>query len=468
MTIWHHDTLKAFSREVHKKDLTFDDMIDEINIEDEDFWVCRVNKVRYLFDSDKIKELPVRTRNYLDYPKDYEKVILNGKTYYKILNMQRVKIKAQKSMTPKELLNIFCDLSHSSSEQFKLYKILNLCGYFTRINCRIAGESEMGKNSVTIALKYLTGQARVINPASYPALLRGLETTKLLNITEPSDFDGFSKFLEDAGDRHPDFENPKLASGQAHTKNNYNINQLSCLITYNTLDYYKERNQEDKFFDNMFRHHILTRFMPFKFDGKIKDVEKSEYNTQIHDSLLTFLRNLNYYHDNWQNHLHGYKLTFNNIKWGIRWRDTFTEIARFCDFISESEAEYDNLINQFMNTHRAYLRMMLGNSTTIKEYNEQPKVERIKEEPLKVTEEFIDDSPQTASQGGYSEITNSVVSPLSPLDFIRNEDTGNGVSTDRIAKGLDSSVGEIYPMLIKLGSNGDIFEHKPDRWKVLE
>ena len=41
-------------REIHKKDLSFDDMTDEISVEDEDFWVCRINKVRYLFDSDKI------------------------------------------------------------------------------------------------------------------------------------------------------------------------------------------------------------------------------------------------------------------------------------------------------------------------------------------------------------------------------------------------------------------------------
>lgn len=86
--------------------------------------------------------------------------------------------------------------------------------------------------------------------------------------------------------------------------------------------------------------------------------------------------------------------------------------------------------------------------------------------------EIIDFSElhQEQEKGDNLAVANEFHTPaeLSPLEIIRKLDNGDGVLTDEIAKGLKCSVGELYPHITKLASNGDIFENTPDRWKVLE
>ena len=463
MSIWHHYTLNSFNKEVYKKDLLFDDLIEEIDVDDEQFWTYKFNQFKCLFLSDEIGKLPVVMKNPLEEGNAFEKLTIGNKIYYKLVEMEQTPFKKQKTMMPYEFFDEFSNIEHTNKFHYGLYKALNLAGYYTKINARVASESEFSKNSVTKTLKYLTNQTRVITPASFPALLRGLLTTRVLNITEPKMFEHFDTFLEIVGDRDTHFENPKLESRGYHTYNNYDITRLSVLLTYNNLDYYKDKHQEDKFFDNIFRHHIQTRYIPFMFKGKIKRIEKTEMNDENYDKLLEWLRNFYYYDENWLKHLHGYSVDLSRMKWGVRYRESFEEIIKFIDFISKDENTFLNRIDELIRCHTAYERMVNGNSVGIYESIAPRKVEKIKDfEPL--IPEIIDFSELKQSQNEEIGLVadNHSSAKISPLEFIKSKSIKGEMCIDNF---LSSYTEDDLNKLLK---NSDIFMPRNNLIVVLE
>ena len=348
----------------------------------------------------------------------------------------------------------------------------------------------------------MTNSTRVITPASFPALLRGLITTRVLNITEPKEFEQFDTFLEIAGDRDTHFENPKLESRGHQTHNEYDISRLSVLLTFNTLNYYKDKQQENKFFDNVFRYHIQSRYIPFMFKGHLNHIERQDLNDETYNELLEWLRNFYYYGENWQKYLHNYGVDLSRLKWGIRYRESFEQIIKFLDFISKDEQDFYNMVDELIRCHIAYMRMIDGNSVTIYDSIMPKKAEPIKDfehlqpeiidlsksnqrvlnhieiggnDGFSLADENAANSPLlpiTLPQQQEKEISSGLeftsLPELSPLDKIRQLDNGDGVFTEDIAKSLNKSVGEIYPIITQLASSGDIFSPKPDKWKVLE
>mgnify|MGYP001579601861 CR=1 FL=1 len=503
ISIWHHYTLNQFSKEIHKKDLLFDDLIEEIVV-DEDYWVFKLGNFKCLYASQKINALPISLINPLQEPSSFSKVNLGNKVFYKLLKYNTRKIKAEKTMLPYDFFNKFSDLEHSNQLHYRLYKALNLCGYFTRINARVASESEFGKNGVTKTLKYLTNKTRIITPASYPALLRGLPTTKVLNITEPKEFEGFDTFLEQVGDKDTHFENPKLESKGHQTHNEYDISKLSVLLTYNTLNYYRDRQQENKFFDNMFRYNIQSRYLPFMFRGFIKHIEKQDLNDEVYDELLEWLRNFYYYEENWEKYLHNYGVDLSKLKWGIRYKESFEQIIKFIDFISFDEKDFYNMVDELVKCHIAYERMVNGNSITIYDSIMPKKAEPIEDfehiEPEIIEIEDSENQSRTFTKSesvvGFSEThpnANSGVSPLffpqhppqtqekgsglsslvvnskgfspifqNPLEFIKAKNNKGEISLDEF---LDNYTEEDLNKLLK---NADVFMPRNNLIKVLE
>ena len=422
ISLWHHYTLNQFSKEIRKKDLLFDDLIEEITMDDGDYWVFKLGNFKCLYASSKISKLPISLISPLHEPNAYSKVNLGNKIFYKLLHYNTRKIRAEKTLTPYDFFNKFSNLEHNNQLHYKLYKALNLGGYFARINVRVASESEFGKNGVTKTLKYLTNNTRVITPASYPALLRGLPTTRVLNITEPKEFEGFDTFLEQAGDRDVSFENPKLESRGHQTHNEYDISRLSVLLTYNILNYYQDKKQEDKFFDNVFRYHIQSRYIPFMFKGSLNHIEKQDLNDEVYNEILEWLRNFYYYGENWQKYLHNYSVDLSRMKWGIRYMESFEQITKFIDFISKDEKEFYNMVDELIRCHIAYMRMIEGNSVTLYD-SIVPK----RAEPIKDFEHLQPEIIDIGEGVGFSGLSPLFLYPPPQEKTLKYEDFKQGV-----------------------------------------
>jgi len=192
--------------------LFFDNLLEEIDAEGEECWLIKYNKSRLLLLSEDIGSLPIMLYSPIENPDYFEKITINSKIHYKIKKVDTLRLRPECTMTTNKWFHSFLDIPHSNSSHFDIYKGLNLCALLGgRINVRVASESEFGKNGVTKTGKLMSGNARVISPASFPALLRGLPSTNLLNITEPKQFEGFDTFLENMGDRDDSFENPKIS-----------------------------------------------------------------------------------------------------------------------------------------------------------------------------------------------------------------------------------------------------------------
>ena len=461
MSYYHHNTVSAFSKEIFRKHLTEDELDAEILFEDEDYWVSKtINKHKFLLPSDNYKDLPIVYRNPLDdtYKNCFEKVHLNNRTHYIIRSIKRAVIQPKQTMSPMEFFSSFADIPHSNPLHWNLYKGICIAGNFSKTMVRVSARTQFGKSSVPSILRELTKQTRVIVPASFPALLRRLSSTKMVFITEPKKFEHFDTFLEIVGDRGNHFENPKLESKGAGTENEYNVSELSLLLGYNHFD---EFSKKEDFFDNIFSYWIQQRFIPFVFSGEVKNFKQEKYDAAVHDKLLNWLRSWYYYKANWINHLHGYSVSLSPMKWGTRYIETFNELVKFFDFVSENEKEFDNYIGELIRCHQAYGRMMNNNSMTLEEVNIPKKVERIKEEVLKVTEESIDDnySPQFPKESkdnreGFSESVlpkSDIESPLSPLYFLNSKEK-HEVDIDLFLDKYPESI------LDKMLSEGEIFK----------
>ena len=276
-------------------------------------------------------------------------------------------------------------------------------------------------------------------------------------------------FLLDMGDFKPIYEKKSRASALHGTRDSYDITNTSLIIFYNTISEIAPSDKE-WYFDNVFGTNIIERYLPLKFNGKV-DIEqfsyKTLYNEHTDEELLKIARTIEWYKQNYESALKPYKADLSFIKISGRQRKSFERITYFLNLYSNDEHEFKQLVNTLLKCYYDYDNM-IKNNKSLNTY-EEPDIQ------LKNNTDFEELHPEIidlSQQEKDSRLVFQELSPLfskqNPLEIIRQLDKGDGVLTDAIAKGFNVSVGELYPIMVKLVSNGDIFEHTPDKWKVLE
>jgi len=159
----HYDILSAFNEEYYKDLITKNHLGEEtiIKINDEQTFVYPVKYKGKIFaiPSDIIEKgkIPIKIQK-------SKKIGYRSSVYHYVTKFASARIKEEKTMSYRELVNTLADFNHSNPDDFLLYKIIALTLYLRKGFVRIVSPAAFGKNSVVGILKTLMTDVAIANP----------------------------------------------------------------------------------------------------------------------------------------------------------------------------------------------------------------------------------------------------------------------------------------------------------------
>jgi len=464
--MWDYRVLGQFKQaRLGNKIITFDDLVRERMIENDGeelhCWVAKKEKREYLLSNSVIKELPIKIISTQDYT---EKTNI----FHFVSDYAHIGFAPEKSYEFRQLIGKFFDVSHNNPKHFLLLKIIAFASHIGKLNTRICSNIEFLKDGTFEVLNYLTNSVAVFDkPRTMAKLEYGVVNSVLVvNELVPKSAEekhSINEFLLSIGSLKPIYQKTTRGSAAFSTKDCYNIENLSLVICYNTLNEVADADREN-YFDFVFGENVKQRYMPFKFSGKVdmsQFLAETPYTLEIDNELLKMARTIEWYKQNYKKEIKPFAVDLSKLILSERYKHSLLQIVNFINLYAETEDEFKMLVNELLDCHYAYKRM-LNSSNLITDYSQEQRPSFSNNdndfEQLAVeTEELFDNTPETANN-----------TQINPLNIIKALDIGEGVLSEEIALKMGLAVGEIYPELERLSRNGDIYEHKPDRYKVLE
>jgi len=295
------------------------------------------------------------------------------KTVYHLVNgYNSVKLIDKKEMSFQKMVDTIGDFFHSKKDlDFLIYKIICFMLYFRKGFVRGVSEGGFGKNSIPGILKILMTDITVVNPRTTAAfehklLNRFIILDEFTNL-ENKQRDTMQQALLSTTDGSTNYEKGSRGSEKIGTFDQYDISNLGMLAIYNVLEYYKENNTEDKYFDYMFQPALKGRFLPLYFSG-ILDATQFTDNldavalaTAFKEPIKKIIRTIKYYDKNLEKELRDYRkdLVKYRLSENGRWDQSFNLIRYGIDLYCEKDDElYKKLVNHLYLMHKRYLNMM--------------------------------------------------------------------------------------------------------------
>lgn len=364
---WSYGVLNEFNRKYYNNIIYFNHLQEEDYIESGSkndpiytpVWIFISNKRKYILHRDLENELPIKIN-------DTSEVMHHKRPHYFINDYAPIKVKQERCMGFRELVDTFMPVKHSFPQDFLLYKIIALTSYITRVNLRVCSEASFGKDGVFNALRYITNKVAVTKARTFPRLEFNLRNDivvlpELGNI-EPAQMSLYQDFLLTVGDFSTTYDKSSLGSTQYKTLNSYDISSLSLIITYNNYDYYYNKKQETKFFDNMFQPAVLNRFFPIKLKGVINVSqftihysEMKETVKQMNDTFVKILRTLEWYKYNYYREFNlENSVDIKLFPMSERQFRSFSCICELIDLYSDTNEEYISLVKRLYECHQDY------------------------------------------------------------------------------------------------------------------
>lgn len=300
-------------------------------------------------DEDNVNKLPIRVNNYAELDSKSNDVVCY------ITEYSSFKVKPELIYNFKEIIHMD-NIIHSNESAWTLYKIISHACRYGRINLRIAANKNWGKTSYFQMLDYLLNKCYVItNPQSFAGMSLGITDDGVLILDEISgdipseDKRSIAKFLYQLGDLRNKIKSGTAGSLSYNTKPMYDVTNLSCVILYNPIGYYNDKN---KYFDFMFTNSpaINDRFLPlYLSDGElpIDQFSKSKHLklTEDHERLFKdYMKSCEWVKQNWKtivdmDYIYD-RLKTKDIKG--RHRDSYVEILCFIYLYSKYSDNLDD------------------------------------------------------------------------------------------------------------------------------
>ena len=262
----------------------------------------------------------------------------------------------------KEFVDTLCDYEHESPIDFKLWKLMFVTAYISRVNFRICTPPSFSKDGIINVTSNLMGDVAKISNPSLPKLIwlltnKVLVTNKVSGL-ERKDISNLEIYYEQAGDFQPTFEKPTMANIKG-SQNTYDISKLSNVVCYNNLD---TQVDKEKYFDFAFPGETLNRFPAFKMRGVLLECFEDVRGVrkvvkQNIDYYKNFIKTFKYYEDNPDVEYKGY--TYQNpFKKGSRYYVNWSRFMITLDKYSETQQEFDELRIALYERHTDYAQMI--------------------------------------------------------------------------------------------------------------
>jgi len=321
VSLWNYEVIQAFNEIYYRGLLTKKDLASnkevvvkeasrfkEENVNNETvvmeepvalnnyFFVLQKNTDRYLLQSDQVHRLPIQVR-------ECEKIAYNKEGFNLIKKFAPVGFAPQRMMSFRHMVDNFAFFNHNNSPHFKLWKIIALTAYLSRINVRVATEPAFGKDSILRLLDDLMEHIGIVQKPTL-AKLEYLTNNKVILVNEfvnlsPQETREIEQYLLTVGDFSNKYQKRSRASSTYGGTEEYDTSKLSVILTYNNLDCYPE---DIKYFDEAHTKQIKERFLPFKFSGRLEHVfnreaTPSELAEKHKDFYVAIARTIKYFGD---------------------------------------------------------------------------------------------------------------------------------------------------------------------------
>jgi hypothetical protein len=377
---WNYDVLAEYNECKYKERLTTSHIVGEqtpIKVGEEEnedtgkmvpkydpFYVLIKDRKKYALHAEHLDALPIIVKD-SDGKKD-------GPNWYEMItSYASVKAQEKKVLDFRELVDSICPFEHSNPLHFTLWKIITLCANIDRVMCRVATDPGFGKDSVVTCAGELLGDTAVLNKPSDAKVRREL-TNKVLLINEMGTFSGQQrKDMEDMllalGDKKSIYINPKRATNG--TEESYRTGSLSMLLTFNTLQCYKDPS---KYFDFVFNDAVYDRFLSFKFNGSIQEsiappLFPKVVMEQNKEYYLNYIRSIMFYMNNFQQEASakGFKTKIGkDYPLSGRSQNNFNILVAGAILYAKDEKEAQGYIDEYYKCHVAYEQMVKQEAIT--------------------------------------------------------------------------------------------------------
>lgn len=317
-----------------------------------DFWGYALSKDRenYLLSSIDAQGNEIVLRDLLPiYPEGLETVSSKGVAYKIITRPVPARIKPEKKITFKEIVDSLNSVSHSNSNQRKLFIIMSLLSRLTRVNFRVCTPPGYGKDSIVDTMEDLIGSCgSVSNPSvaklEYMTYLKWLVINEVSNISK-ADWASVQQFLLDTGAmKESTFKRTRASSGVEEI---IDLSKLSIGLFYNDITEYTDQKG---FFENKADGNVKDRFIPFRFHGSLNEdftlinnvnpesfvKDNFDYYRDLAASILYYIEHyydevvhyehpdISCYTERWQQHL---KTIFNGLSLYAKDQEEFSVMA---------------------------------------------------------------------------------------------------------------------------------------------
>lgn len=330
------------------------------------FFVFQKNTERFLLPSEHISKLPIQVR-------EKEKIGYNKEGYSLIHRFAPVGFAPERKMSFRQVVDNFAFFNHNNPTNFKLWKIVALTAYLSRINVRIATEPAFGKDSIFRLLDDLMEHVGIVQKPTL-AKLEHLTNNKVILVNEfvnlgKSESRETEQYLLPIGDFSNKYQKRSRASSTFGGSEEYDTSKLSVVLTFNNKDCYPE---DTSYFDDVHSKQVKERFLPFKFSGKLehsfnREATPNEIASANKDFYVSIARSIKYYGDalNIKKELKSYPVLEFQNEFKDRWRINFDTICRFINLYANDEKEYKKLVGGLYNSHIEYLEMVSNGNKTL-------------------------------------------------------------------------------------------------------
>jgi len=286
--------------------------------------------------------------------------------YHHVKDITSLKIKSEKTMNFKELVNNFAAYHHTMPDDYRLYWMLILTAYFDRCYFRISTEPNFGKDGAIKVLELLKADATSTNASVSRAKLEYLTSYKTLGVTEiadltAEDWRNMEQFLLDVAAFLPRI--PKRSRAYKGVNEILDISDFSVLLLYNELVHYSDPS---RFFDNRAKTAVDDRFPALRFAGRIDDtrlfdvedlnpVKEVENHKRDYRKLFYALK---YWEDNF--------LEEQKEEWSAdwyeypnRWQKNLKRLTKTINLYAESEEEFNKFVDLLQSRLDEYKDMLM-------------------------------------------------------------------------------------------------------------
>ena len=382
---WDYSVLQSFHEQYYehlllkahiigtRKAIKHDDNAEDHTV----VYILQKDRKNYALPEELIEELPLLAT------KTFQRV--DKKEVYDIITRySTARFKAEKHFSFKELVENFIPFSHENPLAFKLWKIIVLASYITRLNIRVATSAGFGKDSAIKTLGSLFGDVMMVSNPTIAKLEYCLHN-KLLMLNEVVDLEKTTKrdleqFFLGVGDLSNKYT--KRSRAGTDGSESYDISKLSLILCYNSKDHYPEGH---KYFDDQFQKAVRERFLPLLFTGSITHrflpPINPEKTAKTHkDWFVKYIRSIEWYKHRWREELEELGVPEPSETFTGRWGITHHTVHKFVRLYTQGNKEEEaQLLAIFEKAYYDYKRMTNGGTNDLGLYQKVEKEELVVE-----------------------------------------------------------------------------------------